>query len=158
MLLSFGCFAQKTSEGFVKRVIDCDTYVVQALSYKKQPATITVRLINCDCPEIAFKPKRRIAQEFGEMAADSVRALIEGQTVKLTYYGQDRYGRVLAFVRIGGERLDNIILSHGWGWAYQGYTHGRNYSEGVKRMNEAKRDSLGLWAFPNPIEPSVYRK
>lgn len=149
---------QRASVGYVDRVIDGDTYVIDMLSYKDKAATITVRIVNVDCPELAFIPKRRPAQEFGQEATDSVRSFIEHKTVEVTYYGKDFYGRVIAFVYIEGERLDNIILSKGWGWQYTGYHKGKGYKEGTKLMESAKAQKLGLWALPNPIEPSVYRK
>ena len=158
LFLTSTLVAQKSSVGYVQRVIDGDTYVVDMLSYKGSPATITVRIVNVDCPELAFIPKRRPAQEFGQEATDSVKALIENKTVELTYYGKDFFGRVIAFVYIEGKRLDNIILAKGWGWQYTGYHKGKGYKEGTKLMESAKAQKLGLWALPNPIEPSIYRK
>ena len=150
--------AQNSSFGVVKRVIDGDTYVIDVDSYKGQPGTVTLRLVNVDCPELEFKPKRRPAQFYGQNAADSVKNLIEGKEVKITYYGKDFFGRVLGFLYIDGVRLDNIILGNGWGWAYKAYHSKKDYKKGVKYMETARRLRIGLWAFGDPIEPSEYRK
>lgn len=158
LLLTTAMWAQKTSTGLVTRVKDGDTYVIQANSFRGSPQIITVRLANVDCPELAFIPKRKPAQEYGMNAADSVRNLIGGKNVELTYYGYDFFGRVIVFVRIGGNRLDDIILSRGWGWYYKGYHSGKAYKEGKKKMERARAAKLGLWANPDPVEPWIYRK
>lgn len=151
-------WGQKTSTGLVTRVIDADTYIISGVSYRGKPQSIRVRLVNVDAPELAFVPKRKPAQEYGQNAADSVRNLIEGKNVDLTYYGLDFFGRVIAFVRIGGVRLDDIILSSGWGWYYKGYHSGKAYKEGKKKMERAREAKLGLWAYPDPVKPWIYRR
>lgn len=158
LLLATTMWGQKTSQGVISRVIDCDTYVVLVNSFRGNPQLITVRLVNVDCPELASIPKRKPAQEYGQIAADSVRNLIEGENVDLTYYGLDYFGRVIAFIRIGGVRLDDILLSRGWAWYYKDYHGHKAYKNGQKLMEEAKTKKIGLWAYPNPIKPSIYRK
>lgn len=149
-------FTQRDRVGTVLRVVDGDTYKIVSLGSKKVD-TLTVRLVNVDCPEIYFVPKKRAAQEFGDSAKFYVKELIEGKDVKLTTYGTDRYGRKIAFVKIGEDRLDDVILSRGWGWYYTAYHEQKPYLKGKKMMESAKSQKIGLWAYPNPIPPSKYR-
>lgn len=159
VLLCFQIEAQKTSKAHIGRVVDGDTYIVDSASYKgKIVDDLRIRIVNVDCPEIYFTPKKRPAQPFGDDAKLMVKNLIEGKTVTLTYYGKDKYGRVMAFVLIDTQqRLDNIILENGWGWAYKGYHPVKGYKHGVELMKKAKAGKYGLWSLPDPIEPSKWR-
>lgn len=159
LLLTVTLTAQKTSKGVVTRVVDCDTYLIDVVSYKGQAGSIRVRPTNCDCPEIEFRAKRKPAQEYGHEAKNKVASLIEGNEVELTYWGRDIHERVLAYVSIDGKRLDDIIISNGWGWADTQYQKGRGqYKHGQELEAKAREQKLGLWAFPNPIRPSEYRR
>jgi endonuclease YncB( thermonuclease family) len=149
---------QKQSQGFVQRVIDGDTYIINADSYKGKPQTITVRLVNVDCPELYFVAKKTPEQPYAQEAKDNVKRLIENKIVTLNYYGKDRFGRILAFVSINNERLDDIILMNGWGWSYNKY-HSPNEIKRAKKLAEkARLEKNGLWKNEYAVEPSEWRK
>ena len=148
---------QKSSNAFVTRVVDGDTYVIQVNSYRGKETTLIVRLVNVDTPEIQFIPKRRPAQAYGHQAKDSVEALILNKQVGLLYYGKDRYNRVLAFVNINGERLDEIILKRGWGWSSWEYHNQKQHKVGKVLEAKAREQKIGLWINPGAIHPYIYR-
>lgn len=158
LLFPFFLIGQKTSKGVITRVIDGDSFIADVESYKGFEATLRVRLVNVDAPEIEFKPKRKPAQAFGHEAKNYVAKLIEGKEVEITYYGRDYYNRVLAFVRIGGERLDDILLKNGIAWYDNQYHTGKKYKAGAAMEADARAQGLGLWGDPHAIRPSDYRK
>lgn len=157
--------ATKTVKAKVISVYDGDTYHVRC-NYMGKVKTIKVRLANVDCPEVYFIPKKRKAQPFADNVKNILSALLLNNTVELTYYVKNRYakpvvdfyGRPIVFIKVGKERLDDIILRNGWGWYYDGYHKTKPYPKGKELMESAQKDSLGLWSDPNPIKPSDWRK
>ena len=45
------------------------------------------------------------------------------------------------------------MVLNGYAWAYTRYS--KDY---VSEHNKARASKFGLWADPNPIEPSIFRK
>jgi len=163
LLLSLGFGGMLTAQntirqGFVTRMVDADTYIIKTLYGGNPDSTIRVRVVNVDAPEMKSIPNRRKAQEFSQEATDFVSALILNKEVGVTLYGRDNFDRVLAFIRINGVRLDDIMLRNGIGWSTYEYTPGKKYAFGKKLEAQARKEKLGLWGKENPIEPRVYRK
>lgn len=155
MMLSITLVAQKTT-GTVVGVIDGDSYKIDA-TYKKVSAIYRVRIVNVDAPERYFVAKKRPAQEY----ADSIYKIVEnkllGKEVQITYYGKDRYERLLAFITLNGERIDEWMLKEGLAWAFKEYHPQKGYKASVKLMEKAKLEKKGLWAGSNIVEPSKWR-
>lgn len=156
LLFSMGIFAQKTTTGTVVGVIDGDSYKIEA-SYRKVTAIYRVRIVNVDAPERYFIPKRREAQEFADSIYKVVEAKLLNKEVKLTYYGVDQYNRILAFITLDGERIDQWMLKEGLAWAFKEYHPQKGYKASVKIMEQAKSQKKGLWAGSNIVEPSKWR-
>lgn len=151
--------AQNTiRKGFVTRVVDADTYIIQTSYGAEKDTTLRIRLINVDAPEIYSVQHKRAAQPFGDSATVIVSNLILNKEVDLTLYGTDRYNRTLAFVRIHGIRLDDILLRQGLAWASSGYTPKKKYAFGKREEKQAKKEKIGIWSDPNPTPPWIYRK
>jgi micrococcal nuclease len=98
--------------GRVVRVIDGDTIRVRL----DDPAeSRTVRYIGIDTPE-TVAPDEPV-ECFGKAASDFNRRLVAGKRVRLVLGRErrDRYGRLLAYVRVeGGPLVEDVLLRRGF--------------------------------------------
>ena len=112
------------------RVVDGDTLDVGA---------VRVRLHGVDAPESrqsCVAGGRRWA--CGERATRALAGRLGGRTVACEE--RDRYGRIVAVCRDGGEDVNAWMVSHGWALAY------RRYSRDYVGEETAARDArLGMW-------------
>lgn len=155
-ILAVSLFSQKKTPGSVFGVIDGDTYRIET-TYKKVEAVYKVRIVNVDAPERYFVAKRRPAQEFADSIYKVVQEKLLGKDVNLIFYGKDNFGRLLAFIELNGERIDQWMLREGLGWAYKEYHPQKGYKSSVALMNKAKSEKKGLWSGSNIVEPSKWR-
>lgn len=101
-----------------------------------------VRLIGIDTPEMNQRP-------FGEQAAAALGEMIRvGSIVQLEpdVEARDRYGRVLAYVWVGGAMANWRMVREGWAvlLTYQpNVQYVEAFTDAVRRAREEKR---GLWA------------
>lgn len=98
---------------------------------------ITYRLQGIDAPE--SRQSCPDGWPAGEMAATRLRALISGRSVVCQERDRDRYGRVVAVCRAGGEDLGAIMVREGMAWAFVRYS--RDY---VDQERLAAGDQLGV--------------
>jgi micrococcal nuclease len=158
MLLCLQIEAQRTSTGIVTRIVDADTWITKVKSYHGKEATIKIRIMNADAPELYSIPKRRKAQPFSMEAKLFATNLLEGKSVDITYNKTDMYGRVLSYVRMDGQRVDSILIIKGMAWAFNAYGTKQDVKKSNDLMEKAKKANAGLWSLPNPIKPSDWRK
>jgi len=99
------------AQAVVRRVIDGDTV---ELSDGR-----LVRYIGINTPEV----RRRVGdtwvkdpEPYAEAATDANRRLVEGRTVRIEYDVQthDRYGRLLAYVYVGDQMVNDALLDAGY--------------------------------------------
>jgi micrococcal nuclease len=98
--------------GRVVRVVDGDTVRVRL---DGSAGWRTVRYIGVDTPE-TVKPDQPL-QCFGKAASEFNRRLVEGRRVRLMLGRErrDRYGRLLAYVRVeGGPLVEDELLRGGY--------------------------------------------
>lgn len=130
---------QNGMEAEVVRVVDGDTFVIQ-FDEKK----LTVRLIGVDTPETVhpFKP----VEYYGKQASNYLTERLSGQWVTLEFDENkiDKYGRVLAYVYLGDEMINESILSEGYGFAYTRFSF-KYFDEFVALEALAREAGLGLW-------------
>ncbi len=104
----------------VTGVIDGDTIAVTAQAWPGIEAVANVRLIGIDTPEL----HGRCAAEThaAHAARDAALALTPpGATVVLTDLNTDKYGRILARVRLmDGRDLAEVLIAQGHGRPYVG--------------------------------------
>ena len=123
-----GEVVSETTGRIVSRVIDGDTFELE--NGQK------VRLKGINTPEKSMF--------FSEEAKSFVRGLVENKSVEIESHGFDKYGRMLAYVFIGGKNLNREILEKGFGTIYY-YEEDLHYNE-LKRAEEfARLNELGLW-------------
>jgi micrococcal nuclease len=107
-----------------------------------------IRLRGIDAPERG--------QPWGERAKQYAAALAFGQVVAVEAAGRDRYGRLLAEVRLpDGRSLNQELVRAGYAWWF------RRYSTDVRLAAleaEARAARRGLWVDHDPRPPWDYRQ
>lgn len=129
--------------GPVTGVMDGDTLDVLAQGHARR-----VRLDGVDCPE-----KR---QAFGHRSQHFTSAQVLGKIVSVEVLDIDKYGRMVAWVKMkDGRVLNEEIVRAGMGWWYRKYAPENKTLERLEA--EARTAQRGLWANKNPIPPWDFR-
>ena len=76
----------------------------------------------------------------GRRAARALARRISGRKVVCTQKDRDRYGRIVAWCRLGGEDLNAWLVAEGWALAYR--RHSRAYVDEEAAAKAARR---GIW-------------
>lgn len=133
----------------VERVVDGDTLRVRTEAGRSE----RVRLIGIDAPELS--PTRTGSAQCGgaEAFADLATRLRRGTPVELTVDRtqdrRDRFGRLLAYAAVPGDRitLQEQLLLDGWARVYV-YDRDRPFAR-VRRFRDAaeqaQRAGVGVW-------------
>ncbi|MBL0686083.1 thermonuclease family protein [Aquimarina mytili] len=136
-----------SQEGKVIGVKDGDTVVI--LDDDKNQ--YTVRVADIDCPEKN--------QPFGKKAKWFTSEQIFGKKVSIQVKDSnkptDRWGRIIGYLIYEDKNLSHELLKAGLAWHYKYYS-----SDKVMASLEstAKKQKIGLWSDPNPINPYNWRK
>ncbi|WP_153785391.1 thermonuclease family protein [Pseudomonas sp. EMN2] len=136
-------FAAGDFHGKAVRVLDGDT--VDVLTAQNQ--TVRVRLANIDAPEKS--------QAFGQRSRQNLTSLIAGRMVDVHVQNQDQYGRKVGRVVADGVEANTEQVRAGLAWVYTRYNQDRRLPA---IEAQAKREQLGLWSDPQPLEPWMYRR
>ncbi len=143
LLLFALCSAQAMAfEGRVVAVSDGDTLTVSAGGTRQK-----IRLADIDAPELA--------QFFGRESALSLSALCADQQVEVTPVTLDRYGRTVARVACRETDAGLHQLRNGMAWVFDRYV--QPDSPLYLIQIEAIEGRRGLWAYPFPVKPWVWR-
>jgi micrococcal nuclease len=141
-----GCHADGAacgpSEAIVERVIDGDTIVVTG--------GVTVRYLLVDAPEITGGHH----DCFGASAAQFNTDLVRGKRVELDYdvVCDDRFGRTLAYVRVGGVDVSRLLLERGYACVLHIPPDGDARADELAAVEAtAARERRGLWGACDPI-------
>lgn len=112
-----------------------------------------VRLQGVDAPELSQRcgpaPK---SIPCGLLAANWLRARLDGRRVECTEVDRDRYQRRVAVCRLGRTDVGAAIVEAGWATAYRQYSLA--YVGAEARARAARR---GLWAMNFEV-PAEYRR
>jgi micrococcal nuclease len=103
-----------------------------------------VRLIGVDAPEV--QSPYRDEEPFGQESKVYLTSLLLNKkvTISLGDPSNDRYGRTLAYVNLGGVLVNGRIIRDGWARAYQRFYHPwRDLFIVFER--EARSKGLGMW-------------
>ncbi|OGJ57577.1 hypothetical protein A3H22_00895 [Candidatus Peribacteria bacterium RIFCSPLOWO2_12_FULL_55_15] len=126
------------TNGRVVRVIDGDTVMVRIADRE-----VTVRLIGVDAPETGGKGEEG---KWGREAMEFLRGLLDGGIVALDFdeERQDVYGRILAYLSVGGRDVQAELLQVGLAAVYKRCTCVRK--EEYRRFEEEAREKkVGMW-------------
>jgi micrococcal nuclease len=125
----------------VVRVIDGDTVEVSISG-----VTDTVRLIGIDTPE-TVAPGEPVAC-FGPEASAFATSRLDGGAISLEFdvEPRDRYDRLLAYVWMGDELVNETLVSKGYAVVTTYPPNVRYVKRFVAAQREARRAGRGLWA------------
>jgi micrococcal nuclease len=122
----------------VRQVIDGDTITVSGVG--------VVRLLGVDAPEKTGGYRQ--SEPYGDAATKFMRALVEGQVVRLEYDGprKDQYNRTLAYVFLPDGRCANeAIIRAGFAETYRRFDYVKK-PQFQAAEREAKAAQRGMWA------------
>lgn len=126
------------------RVHDGDTIRVRRFG-----EDLAIRLDGIDCPELK--------QPFGPEARTRARQLVLGRAVDVLPRELDRYGRVVARVRLAdGRDLGTTLVEEGLAWWYR--EHALRDTALQEAETSARSARRGLWARPAPQAPWEFRR
>ncbi len=128
----------------VTQVVDGDTVVVEVAGRDTK-----VRYIGVDTPE-SVKPGSPV-QCFAKRAASFNRQLVLGRTVRLAFglERRDRYGRLLAYVSVGGRSVNEALLRGGYARTLEIEPNTGRATRYRKLEEEAQAAGRGLWGACN---------
>jgi micrococcal nuclease len=110
-----------------------------------------VRLIGIDCPEIDDPDREKSLQ--AQLAKRFVFHYLYRKTVKLTYEPEreDKYGRLLAYVWIGGSLFNEFILREGFAQVFLAFPYEQK-ERFIQAQKTAQEDRRGFWRKkPYPV-------
>jgi endonuclease YncB( thermonuclease family) len=70
----------------------------------------------------------------------------------------ERYGRTVAFVRVGSTLVNEELIRQGVAWVFTRYCDRAICQEWKKLEAEAREAKRGLWSMPNPVPPWEWRR
>jgi len=138
----------------VSRVTDGDTITVRDARVE----TI-IRLVGIDAPEVSHK-KREASQPYAQAATKYLAGLVLNKTVEIKEYGQDRYGRTLGVVFLGGKNVNLEMVKAGYAEVYRG-TDAKGFDSAPywKAEGEARAAKKGMWAQGDKyVSPREWRR
>ena len=109
-----------------------------------------IRLWGIDCPEKS--------QDFGTKAKHITSILVFAKVVEVEPVTTDRYGRTVAFVRVGATLVNGELIRQGLAWVFTRYCDRPICQEWKKLEAEAREARRGLWSVPNPLPPWEFRR
>ena len=130
------------SEAVVERVIDGDTIVVAGGR--------KIRYLLVDAPE---NTDGHYAC-FGDSAAQFNTDLVLGKPVQLAYDAvcDDKYGRALAYVTVGGVDVNRLLVARGYACVLHIPPDGDARAEEFVQVQEAaKAARIGVWGVCDPV-------
>lgn len=129
----------------VVKVVDGDTVDIDIAD--GEYATTRVRLLGVDTPETKRPGEKPMY--YGEKASVFAAETVLGKDVVIVIDTvsdvRDRYGRLLAYVRLGGGRvLNEELITGGYGYADLRFEHSE-YDRYVGLQELAIKNRVGLW-------------
>ena len=124
-------------------VIDGDTIKVDINSKIE-----TVRFIGVDAPETVHPNKD--VQAYGKEASDFTKAQLLEKEVRLEYdiEERDKYGRLLAYIYIGNEMFNKVLLREGYAQLMTIPPNVKYVEEFIVLQKQAREQNKGLWSLP----------
>ena len=143
LLLLAGSTSAETFIGRVVGVTDGDT-----LTILRGGGPATVRLRGIDAPERG--------QPYATRAQQYLAGLALGQVVTVESNERDRYGRLVAEVRLpDGRILSEALVRAGYAWWFRRYS---TDSRLAMLEAEARAARTGLWVERRPVPPWEWRR
>lgn len=133
-------------ENKVIRVVDGDTFEIFHEGKNQK-----VRMIGINTPE-SVDPRKEV-QCFGIEASNKLKELIDGKIVRIesdeTQDTKDKYGRLLRYVFLNEENINQKMISEGYAFEYTYKKRYKFYDNFKKSEENARNNNLGLWNKDN---------
>ena len=135
-------------DALVVGITDGDT-VTLLLDDDERPLQARLRLTEIDTPERA--------QPWGTRARQALAEKVFRQRVRIAFAGEDRYGRMLGKIYLGGRDINREMVREGHAWAYRKYLSDDSLLEDERR---ARLSGAGLWSLPQAqhVPPWEWRR
>lgn len=129
---------------YVEEIIDGDTFVIQG-GYR-------VRILGIDAPEKG--------DPFWENSKKELQRIILNKMVRLEYdiRKYDKYNRILAYVFVGGEFVNQRLVEEGLAWVYVIPPNFKYSHRLIVSQERAKRLRKGIWERPYYIASKRSKK
>ena len=138
-----------TLVGQVVGVTDGDTITVLDATRTQYK----IRLAGIDAPE-----KK---QAYGNASKKSLSDLVYEKVVSIDYQKEDRYGRIIGKVHVGGVDANLVQVQRGLAWFYKKYQNEMVLDDRLDYLHAqeaAEKAGIGLWADDNVVAPWDFRK
>lgn len=147
LLLSCGiCNAESIDSVYVKKIIDGDSIVVT-----HGTKNITVRLWGIDTPEYR--------QAFSKAAKKYTTKLLADKEIALEVKDWDKYGRMVALVKMRNGRYANEeLIRAGYAWVHIYYCKEAICEKWQRYEKNARKKRLGLWREKSPVAPWIWKR
>lgn len=130
----------------IVKIIDGDSIVIS-----EGEKTIMVRLWGIDTPEYR--------QPYSNVAKKVTKKLLLYKIVDLQVKDQDRYGRIVAMVKMkNGEYVNELLVKQGYAWVHVYYCREPICETWNNYQEKAREKKLGLWKDANPVAPWVWKQ
>ncbi|MFZ2151079.1 MAG: thermonuclease family protein [Candidatus Absconditicoccaceae bacterium] len=128
----------------VYSIIDGDTFKI-----KNGAKNISIRLLGADAPE-SSKTRFGYIECFGSQSKEYLKNLIYKKDIMLQYDESqivDSYGRVLGYVFLDGQNINEKIIKDGYAREYTHQNNAYQYQSIFRSaQNFSQQNSLGLWS------------
>jgi len=142
------CDTTSCLDALVVGITDGDT-VTLLVEKDGSRSQARLRLTEIDTPE------RR--QPWGTRARQALADKVFQRQVQVMPEGEDRYGRLLGRIYLGGRDINREMVREGHAWAYRQYLSDESLLEDERRAREA---GIGLWSLPRAqnVPPWEWRR
>lgn len=130
-----------------KQIIDSGYRVIPVNHQEVLARKYRIRLRGIDAPESAMP--------YGKEAKEELTKIIQGKSLRVLVFDEDRYGRCVGDIYCNGIFAQELMLKKGLAWHYAAYD---KRPELEKWEKEARAKRIGLWAARNPDMPWEWRK
>ena len=135
-------------QGTIVGIADGDTVtlLVDEAGGKRQRR---VRLTDIDTPERA--------QPWGSRARQALADKVFRRAVRVASGGEDRYGRLLGRIYLGGRDINREMVREGHAWVYRRYSSDHSL---LQDEDAARTRRVGLWSLPDAerVPPWEWRR
>ncbi|OYD07603.1 thermonuclease family protein [Paludifilum halophilum] len=133
----------------IERVVDGDTV------HLKDPVSgsTKVRMLSIDAPETNYRGKSQGA--YGEASTRYLMNFLpEGTDVQVVLGREEKddYGRLLAYLEIDGQDINEKMVRHGHAVPYFIYPHFDRFKRYRNALENARKEGRGMWDPENPID------
>lgn len=150
-------YANKTVEVELVKAIDGDT-----AEFEYMGETYTVRFLLVDTPETNHPEEG--SQPIGKEAKEFTRDLLENaETIELEFdeggAEVDKYGRLLAYVKVDGVYVQEELLKNGYARVAYIYEPNTKYVKEFEQIEaEAKEQGLNIWSVPGYVQDDGFHE